>query len=198
MQPSTLGSETIISQGFEWKLASATAWTITTETMTSSAIIHSLIGLTPNRAYEFRAYAITEAGTTYGITRTFTTPAIPAIAQTTPASSITQTTATLNGILTSGSELITTQGFEWKLSSASTWTTISSPFTANVIAHSLAGLTANTAYEYRAYATTASGTVYGATQAFTTLAIPTTVVTNFATSIAEIAATLNGTITTRF
>ncbi|MFA7081108.1 MAG: fibronectin type III domain-containing protein, partial [Bacteroidales bacterium] len=190
-----LGSELLISQGFEWKLASATAWTQETTILTDSALTHNLTGLTPNRAYQFRAYAITQAGTTYGITQTINTLAIPQIVITNTVDAITETTATLNGVLTSGSELITTQGFEWKLSSSSTWTTISVPFIGNTITHSLLGLTPNTTYEYRAYATTPLVTVYGQTQTFTTLSVPQTVVTNSATAITSTLSTLNATIT---
>ena len=186
-----LGSETIISQGFEWKLASATAWTITTETMTSNAIIHSLTGLTPNRAYEFRAYAITESGTTYGNIQTLTTLVVPPTVVTNSATQITETTATLNGITTSGSEIIISQGFEWKLSSASTWANIETPLTGNATSYTLTGLTPNTDYEFRAYATTQSGNVYGQTQDFTTLAVPTLIATSMASQITQTAATLN-------
>ena len=52
--------------------------------------------------------------------------------------------------------------------------------------HNLIGLNPNTAYQYRAYATTSAGTVYGTTQNFTTLAVvPPTVVTSPATAISQ-------------
>jgi len=190
----TAGSESILSQGFEWKLASASAWTQITSIPTST-ITHNLTGLTPDRAYEFRAYATTESGTTYGTIQSFSTLVIPQAVVTNPANSITETNATLNAVVTSGSELLTSHGFEWKVSNSSTWTIVTSPLIGNALTYSLIGLTPNMDYEFRAYATTASGTIYGQIQNFTTLAIPTIVVTSSATSVAQTIATINGTIT---
>ena len=194
----TAGTETITAQGFEWKETSATTWTIVSEAGT--AITHNLTGLTANTAYEFRVFATTAAGDFYGLTEAFTTlatsVATPPTVVTSPATSITQTIATLNGTITAGTETITAQGFEWKETSATTWTIVSEAGAA--INHNLTGLTANTAYQFRAFATTATGDVYGLTEAFTTLATavtPPTVVTNAATLTSGSSATLNGTIT---
>ncbi len=190
----TLGSEEILAQGFEWKLVSATAWMRVELTPGNNILAHTFTDLVPNRAYEFKAYVTTESGTIYGATQTFTTPVIPQVVTTSSVTNITQTNATLNAIITSGSESLITQGFEWKLSSASTWTIITSPLINNAITHNLSGLAPYTSYEVRAFSTTASATIYGAVQSFTTEATPTIVVTDAATLIAQTTATLNATI----
>ena len=85
----------------------------------------------------------------------------PPTVTTQAATNITQTTATLNKSVSAGSQTITSQGFEYRVSGASSWSTST---TGN-----LTGLSANTTYQFRAYATTASGTTYGNTLTFTTL-----------------------------
>ena len=191
----TAGTEAITAQGFEWKEASATTWT--TVNAAGTTISHNLTGLTASTAYEFKAFATTASGTVYGTTENFTTLAqgiTPPTVVTVAADQIAQTVATLNGTITEGTEAITAQGFEWKETSATDWTIISVAGT--TISHNLTGLTANTAYEFKAFATTASGTVYGTTENFTTLAIVAPVVTT--DSIANLEGrivTLYGTIT---
>ncbi len=190
----TLGSEEILAQGFEWKLVSATAWMRVELTPGNNILAHTFTDLVPNRAYEFKAYVTTESGTIYGQIQNFTTPVIPQVVSTSSVTNITQTNATFNAIITSGSESLITQGFEWRLSSASTWTIITSPLINNAITHNLSGLAPYTSYEVRAFSTTASATIYGAVQSFTTEATPTIVVTDAATLIAQTTATLNATI----
>ncbi|MDD4529474.1 MAG: T9SS type A sorting domain-containing protein, partial [Bacteroidales bacterium] len=63
----------ISAQGFEWKATSETTWNNVTATLIGNAITHSLTDLTPNTAYEFKAYAITESGTINGAIESFTT-----------------------------------------------------------------------------------------------------------------------------
>ncbi|MDR0506679.1 MAG: T9SS type A sorting domain-containing protein [Dysgonamonadaceae bacterium] len=88
-------------------------------------------------------------------------PVIAPTVTTLIATNITQTTATLNKSVTAGSETITAQGFKYKKTSESSWATSTNG--------SLTGLTANTEYQFYAYATTASGTTNGETLMFTTL-----------------------------
>ena len=68
--------------------------------------------------------------------------------------------------MTAGTETITAQGFEWKETSASTYTTVS--VTGTTMSHNLTGLTPNTGYTYHSFATTASGTFYGNERTFNT------------------------------
>ena len=94
-------------------------------------------------------------------------PVQPTVA-TLEATNIAQTSATLNGAITdAGNQTITARGFEYRVSGTLGNNTINvtgTDFTANVT-----DLTANTSYTYRAFATTALGTVYGQEVTFTTL-----------------------------
>ena len=82
------------------------------------------------------------------------------------ATGITQTTATLNGAVTAGDETITAQGFEWKETAGGTYTVVNA--TGATMSYDLTGLTPNTSYTFKAFATTASGTTYGEEKTFTT------------------------------
>ena len=89
---------------------------------------------------------------------------------TTTATAITQTTATLNGVVNNPDNVtITARGFEWKAVSASTYTVVNLTGTENTLTYNLTGLTANTAYTYKAFITFNGNTVYGTDVNFTTL-----------------------------
>ncbi|MBQ2398042.1 MAG: T9SS type A sorting domain-containing protein, partial [Bacteroidales bacterium] len=109
--------------------------------------------------------------------------------------SVTHESAVLNGTITAGSEEITAQGFRYKTATASEWIEVSA--TGTTISATVNNLTAETAYVFKAFATTASGTVEGTEMTFTTIAAPIVVVegevtTTPATNIANTSATLNG------
>ena len=167
----TAGSEEITAQGFMYKASSAADWTTVAATGTNlSATVNNL---TAETAYEYKAFATTASGTVEGQIMSFTTLEAPVVVtpptvETLAASNITDNGATLNGTITAGSEEITAQGFMYKASSATDWTTVAA--TGENITATLSNLTAETAYEYKAFATTASGTVEGQIMSFTTLA----------------------------
>ena len=192
----TAGSETITAQGFMYKATAAADWTNVSATGTTLAA--TVNGLTPETEYQFKAFATTASGTVEGIVMTFTTTAAPIVAPsvaTLAATGVTHQEATLNGTVTTGSEAITAQGFMYKATAAADWTTVAA--TGETMSATINGLTAETAYQYKAFATTASGTVEGAVVNFTTLQNPgaqPTVVTLDATEITNESATLNGTI----
>jgi hypothetical protein len=166
---------------------------------TGTTLTYDLTGLATSTSYTFRAFATTASGTTYGAEKVFITQQGSVVAPTVTtndATNIAQTTATLNGAVTAGSETITAQGFEWKETSGSTYTTVNA--TGATMSYDLTGLTENTSYTFRAFATTASGTTYGTEKTFTTQSTPVTpptVTTNDATNIGQTTATLNGAVT---
>ena len=127
----------------------------------------------PSATYQIKFKGISDYGYSINIDDVTvsdggTTPSITAPTVTTAAANdITQTAATLHGTVTAGSETITAQGFEWKETNGGTYTQVSA--TGTTISHNLTGLTPNTGYTFRAFATTASGTTYGAELTFTTL-----------------------------
>ncbi len=165
------GTETITRKGFEWRLKNAATWTTQGITTNSTTFTFILKNLAENTQYEFRAFATTASGTTYGSILNFTTKgesssSLPSVT-TNPASEITKTSATLNGSITKGNAVISQQGFEWRASSSKTWTKVPIAGTnLTTLTRKITGLKENTEYEFRVFATTAGGTIYGTTLSF--------------------------------
>jgi len=131
----------------------------------------NITGLTGNRKYYVRAYAINSEGIAYGQELPFTTsPVLPVISTVAPLPTSTST-ATSGGIITNdGGSQITERGVCWSLTSNPTIqdsrTTDgegTGSFTSNIT-----GLSENRIYHVRAYATTAVGTSYGTDMTFRT------------------------------
>lgn len=158
----------------------------------------NISGLTANTKYYIRAYATNSVGTAYGNEETFTTLVTVPTLTTAIASSITQTTAVSGGNITSdGGTEVTARGICW---STTQNPTISDSKTADgngtgSFTSSMSGLTANTKYYIRAYATNTSGTAYGNEVAFSTLATVPLITTTYASSIAQTTAVSGGNIT---
>ncbi len=155
----------------------------------------TITGLTPNKKYQFRAYAITASYTTYGSYVSFTTAPTPPSVQTYEATDITENSALLAGYVEAGSESLSGCGFEYWGPDGSVKTVTAS---GNNISATIEGLWSGSEYSYRAYATTTKlGATYGETLTFTTLgpASP-TVLTYEATDITGNSATLKGAIRT--
>ncbi|MCA8829181.1 LamG-like jellyroll fold domain-containing protein [Hymenobacter pini] len=140
--------------------------------------------LSPGTSYSVRAYATNSAGTSYGAVQTFTTAAnAPTVTTATP-SSITTNSAVLGGNVTAdGGATVTSRGVVYSVTSTNSTPAIggsgvSTGATGSGSGGFLAttsGLTPNTNYSVRAYATNSAGTSYGAVQTFTTAALPTVV-----------------------
>ena len=165
----TAGSETITAQGFMYKATAAADWT--TVNATGETITATLTALTAETEYTFKAFATTATGTVEGTAMTFTTTAAPIVAPTVvtlAATEITNATAKLNGTVTAGSEEIVAQGFMYKASNAADWTTVAA--VGETMSLTVEGLEAELEYVFKAFATTASGTVEGEELTFTTLA----------------------------
>jgi len=131
----------------------------------------SLTGLTANTTYYVRAYATNSKGTSYGIQKSFTTSTTTPVVTTSSVTEITQTTATCGGNVTSnGGATVTARGVCW---STTQNPTINNSHTTNgsgtgSFTSNISGLTANTTYYVRAYATNSNGTGYGEQKTFTT------------------------------
>ncbi len=137
----------------------------------------NMTGLTANTHYYVRAYAKNSAGVSYGNEVDFTTSqniSAPTVT-TTQVTNVTQTTATGGGNVTnSGGATVTERGICWSTSHNPTTSgshansgTGTGSFTVN-----MTGLTANTTYYVRAYATNSAGTAYGSEVSFSTSQIP--------------------------
>jgi hypothetical protein len=141
----------------------------------------SITGLTQSTTYYARAYATNSIGTAYGNEVNFTTlapPTIP-ILSSTPVSNITISSATSGGTITSdGGAPINAKGVCW---STNQNPTIADYYSSNgsgasSYSSSMTGLSMNTTYYVRAYATNSVGTAYGDQISFTTTCNPPTVV----------------------
>ena len=162
----------------------------------------NITGLTANTTYYIRAYATNEKGTSYGEEKSFTTmvnESMPVVT-TNEITDITQTTATSGGNVTSdGGVNVTARGVCW---STSQNPTISNSHTTDgngtgSFTSSITGLTANTTYYVRAYATNEKGTSYGEEKSFKTMvseSMP-VVTTNEITGITQTTATSGGNVT---
>ncbi|MCX6219519.1 MAG: hypothetical protein NTZ69_00845 [Bacteroidia bacterium] len=161
----------------------------------------TLTGLAAGTTYYIRAYATNSMGTAYGnqVTGITTTQVGLAAITTNAVTAISSNTATSGGNITSGGATVTAQGVCWSTSQTpitSNSKTTDSPGILNFTS-SLTGLTANTTYYVRAYATNSAGTAYGTQVSFTTTAagsVPSLTTTSM-TAIASTTATSGGNIT---
>lgn len=143
----------------------------TTETGGTGTFTSNITGLLYNKIYYARAYATNSNGTYYSSEKTFSTLATTATLTTADTSAVTQTTAVCGGNISSnGGAGITERGVCWNTSQSPT---ISNYHTSNgsgsgSYTSNLTGLTPNTTYYYRAYATNNAGTSYGDQKSLTT------------------------------
>ena len=153
----------------QYKAASASSWSNSINVMGTPS--HNLTGLTAGTQYQVRVRAVCSATETsnWSATATFTTtqPTVtPPTVTTQAADNISSSAATLHGTVTAGSETITSQGFEWKVTTGGTYAAVSA--TGTTMSYNLSNLSPSTDYTFRAFAITASGTTYGAAMTFTT------------------------------
>jgi uncharacterized protein (TIGR02145 family) len=165
----SLGGNTISQHGFCWGIASNPDISGTHSSLgplsNTGKFTEQLANLISNTKYYIRPYLKYANGVLYGIQIDTTTLKLnlPAIT-TTDISNKTQTTATSGGNVTSdGGSQITARGVCW---SASPDPIVSGSHTTNgsgtgIYVSNLTGLTPNTFYYVRAYATNSVGTSYG-------------------------------------
>lgn len=160
------GGNTITSSGICWSTSPnpTTNGSNNSGGSISGSFNLSMSGLTPGTTYYVRAYAINFGGVTYGNQQTFTTGAALPTLTTTVASSISYNTAISGGNITNdGGASITSRGL--------CWSTTANPTIANNVLNigsgigtfsgTMTGLTGNTTYYVRSFASNSSGTSYG-------------------------------------
>ena len=171
------GGASITNRGVVWSTSTNPTISLTTKTSDGTGtgtFLSSLTSLSPNTTYYVRAYATNSDGTGYGNEITFktSTPVVLPIVNTVSASSVTTTTVTSGGnIISDGGSSITNRGVVWSTSpnpTISLSTKTSDGTGTGSFSSSLTGLSPNTIYYLRAYATNSFGTSYGNEFSFTT------------------------------
>ncbi|MBQ6083149.1 MAG: hypothetical protein IJK92_02175 [Bacteroidales bacterium] len=196
------GGFSIIARGVCWSASQnpTTSDSHTTDGSGTGSFNSTITGLTYNTIYYVRAYATNSKGTSYGEEKLFTTSKLAPTVTTNDVSSITTTTAICGGNVTSdGGASVTARGVCW---STSQNPTTSGNHTTDgngtgTFTSSITGLTENTTYYVRAYATNSEGTSYGTQKTFTTphaVTLP-TVITNNISDITSSTAVSGGNVT---
>ena len=143
----------------------------TTDGLGNGNFTSSISGLTAGTTYYIRSYATNKTGTGYGNQDTIKTLTIPSVT-TINISSITQSTAISGGnVISDGGSVITARGVVWSTSQNPTITLTSKTTDGNdtgSFTSSIIGLTVNTTYYIKAYATNRIGTAYGEQLSFDT------------------------------
>ena len=168
------GGAEVTSRGVCWSLSEnpTTEDSKTNDGNGTGSFSSTISGLSTNTTYYVRAYATNLEGTAYGNQISFQTSAELPVITTTEVTDVTTTTATSGGNITSdGGSSVTARGVCWNTDSTptienskTTEGTGTGAFTSTI-----SGLTANTTYYLRSYATNSSGTVYGNEISFTTI-----------------------------
>lgn len=176
---STISSQNggnITTRGVCWSTSAnpTTANNIQTIGSGSAATDYTITTLAANTTYFVRSYAINSAGTAYSDEINFTTGtrSLPTLT-TTSISAITtvvggNTASSGGNISSSGNDLLTARGVCWSTSPNPTIlnTKTSDGTATGTFTSSITGLTPNTTYYVRAYATNSVGTAYGSQVSF--------------------------------
>ena len=193
----TDGGAMVTARGVCWSTTSNPVVTgsHTTDGSGLGTFVSNITGLTGGTLYHVRAYATNSVGTSYGSDLTFTTINLPTVTTTT-VTNITQTTATSGGNVTSdGGATVTAKGVCWSTTSnpvvTGSHTTDGSGL--GTFVSYITGLTGQTLYHVRAYATNSFGTSYGSDLTFTTINLS-TVTTTAVTNITKTTATSGGNV----
>jgi uncharacterized protein (TIGR02145 family) len=172
----------------------------TTDGYGEGVFTSNITDLKSNTLYYVRAYAVNSEGTSYGNQVTFTTSLYSGPELTTTSiTGITQTSAVSGGNITfDGGVPVTARGVCW--SSTKTIPDITDSKTTNgsgtgVFTSNITGLTGNTTYYVRAYATNSQGTGYGAVLQFKTSPLLASVTTAQPASTSTTSGTGGGTVT---
>ena len=122
------------------------------------------------------------------LAQTITAPSVTTGA----ATSILRTTATLSASITNtGGATVTTRGVQYGLTQTGTWDSHETgAFNASAYSRAVTGLTPQTTYWFRGYATNSKGTTYGSWVSFATKEYP-SILTIAASSVAGTSARLN-------
>jgi uncharacterized protein (TIGR02145 family) len=177
----TDGGLTIYFRGVCWSTSSNPTIALSTKTVDGTGIgtyTSAITGLTNNTTYYVRSYATNAAGTAYGNEEAFTSvplivpPSVPTIS-TSSIYNFMAGTATCGGnVSADGNATITARGLCWSTNSNPTIALSTKTFDGTgtgCFSSAISGLTDNTTYYVRAYATNATGTAYGNEEVYTVI-----------------------------
>lgn len=172
----------------------------TTDGSGTGSFTSNLTNLSLNTTYFVRAYATNMHGTYYGEEKTFTTNDGSVVVTTNNVTNVTPTSATCGGTVTvsSGNTFpITSRGVCWATTHNPTIDNAHTSDGSGVgsFTSSITGLTVNTNYYVRAYATNEVGTFYGEEKNFNTTMGLATVTTKDIMDIHPLSATGGGVVT---
>jgi len=159
------GGSTVTLRGVCWSTSTkpTTADSRTSDGSGNGIFSSSITGLSDGSTYYIRAYAVNGIGTTYGNEVTIVASLLPSITTIDPSAIKTTSVQSGGNITSDGGSPVTARGLCW---STSQLPTIANSHTNNgsntgAFISNLTGLTANTLYFVRAYATNTLGTSYG-------------------------------------
>jgi uncharacterized protein (TIGR02145 family) len=170
----------------------------TTDGTGTGTFTSNLTSLTPpGTTYYVRAYVTNSIGTNYGNEVTFTTLAVAPTVVTKPVTAITPTSATSGGTISlTGGAPHSEKGVVY--GTATNPTISNTKLIDNTVGldwvSNITGLTGNTKYYVRAYATNVIGTAYGVLDSFTTSPIIPTLTTTIITAVTQISSVSGGNI----
>ncbi len=171
------GGSTILTRGicYDTLAAPDTSKLKVIVTGTTGTYSANLTGLKVGKLYHYRAFAKNAIGVSYGGDSTFTTSAsaVLPIVLTGTSSNIGNYSSSFSGTVTNdGGASVTSRGVCWSTVALPSITDshTSDTGTVGTFTSSITGLSSNTLYHVRAYATTSAGTGYGADSTFTTKA----------------------------